>query len=60
MRDSKAIEKMLQWFEMHNPFEQSDGGVIVLSSDVTAEEGDGINCEVVEEIAAGIQAKMDK
>src|SRR2546425_7156748 len=38
---------------------QSDGVFVALSSGVTAEEGDGINCEMVEEIGAGIQAKMD-
>ena len=39
---------------------QSDGGIVALSSGVTAEEGDGITCEIVEEIGACIQAKMDK
>jgi len=58
-RDGDDLKKLLTWFDVHDPFMQSDDQLRCLSSGLTSSLGDGINCDSVEEIGASIQEKMD-
>jgi len=58
-RDTADIMKILQWLEAHNPFTRCDPALTSLSTGLTAEEDDGINCDLTEEIGEAIQQQMD-
>jgi hypothetical protein len=58
-RDGKDLRKILQWFDVHDPFKSIDSELRSLSSGLMATAGDGINCDMAEEIGAKIHAKMD-
>jgi len=58
-RDVTDLSKIQAWFEDNDPFSRADGRLCCLSTGVTAKEGDGINCDVAEEVGACIQKEMD-
>jgi len=47
------------WFDANDPFSQTDGRLYSLSSGLTATDGDGINCDMAEELGCKIHAQMD-
>ena len=58
-RDGADISKILLWFEEKDPFSRADGRLCSLSTGFTAVEGDGINCDMAEEVGASLQKQMD-
>jgi hypothetical protein len=58
-RDFSDLEKMVEWFEVHNPFDVSDGRLRSLSSGITAVEGDEVNCDQAEHVGQQIMLQMD-
>ena len=58
-RDFKDLGKIQEWFEQHEPFNLSEGRLCSLSSGLTATDGDGVDCDITEEVGAKIQKKLD-
>jgi len=58
-RDVTDLSKIQAWFDEKDPFSIADGRLCCLSTGLTAEEGDGINCDVAEEVGDCIQKGMD-
>lgn len=58
-RDIIDVAKFVDWFKTFDPFSQSDNHLRSLSSGVTATEGDGINCDRVEQVGTNIQQQID-
>ena len=59
-RDNNDLAKVAEWFDQHNPFDSdSDTKLRSLSTGITAEDNDGINCDLAEEIGAVIHSKLD-
>jgi len=58
-RDGADMSKILAWFEVKDPFSRADGRLCCISTGVTAVEGDGINCDMAEEVGASLQKQMD-
>lgn len=57
--DTKDFEKVLEWFEQHNPFIVEVPTLRSLSSGITASNEDGINCDESEEVGQMIQQSLD-
>jgi len=58
-RDRSDMSKILAWFDDRDPFDRSDGRLCCLVSGLTAVDGDGINCDIAEDVGAGLQRQMD-
>ena len=58
-RDFKDLSKIQEWFEQHEPFNLNEKRLRSLSSGLTAADGDGINCDSIEEVGANIQEKLN-
>jgi len=58
-RDSKDLQKIIEWFKGHNPFDTSDIRLCSLSTGVAASAEDNINCDQAEEIGLRIMKGMD-
>jgi hypothetical protein len=58
-RDGKDVSTLAGWFRERDPYMCNTAGLRSLSTGKTAIEGDGINCDEVEEVGLGIQRKMD-
>ena len=58
-RDVTDLSKIQAWFDEKDPFSIADGRLCCLSTGLTAEEGDGINCDEAEEVGDCIQKGMD-
>ena len=59
-RDNNDLAKIAEWFDQHNPFHpDSDSKLRSLSSGITAEDNDGVNCDLAEEVGAVIHSKLD-
>ena len=59
LRDFNDVQKMVNWLDAHEPFDFNEVNLRCLSSGLTSIAGDGINCDNVEEVGAGIQKSMD-
>jgi len=51
--------KLVAWLKTFDPFGQSDSYLRSLSSGVTAQDNDGINCDSVEHVGASIYQQLD-
>ena len=58
-RDMTDQQKVLTWFESRNPFERQNNLLCSLSSGLTAENDDEVNCDEVECVGYSIQQQMD-
>ena len=58
-RDFKDLSAMMSWLSVHNPFDETKNSLRSMSSGATAIDGEGINCDAAENVAASIQEKMD-
>ena len=59
-RDVDDMAVVFNWVSQHNPFHPSQPELQLLSSGLTASDGDGINCDAVEEIGQSIQRTLNK
>ena len=57
-RDMTDQQKIFTWFESRNPFNRPNSSLCSLSSGLSADVGDGVNCDETEEIGCGIQQQM--
>ena len=57
--DNKVLAKLIDWFEARNPFDQNMQGLCSLSSGVTVNDTDNINCDNAELVGEQIQQKLD-
>ena len=57
--NSQVHAVVFNWVSQHNPFDPSQSELPSLSSGLTASDGDGINCDAVEEIGQSIQKTLD-
>jgi len=57
-RDMTDQQKIFTWFESRNPFNHPNSSLCSLSSGLSADVGDGVNCDETEEIGCGIQQQM--
>ena len=58
-RDHTDLDKLLDWFDDHNPFFCNSSDLCSLSTGLTAEEEDGVNCDITEEVGFKLQSNMD-
>src|SRR6218665_3750497 len=58
-RDGNDSRKISDWFELHDPFKTNDSELRSISAGLTSSVGNGINCDMAEEIGAKIQMKLD-
>ena len=58
-RDNSDLQKLVEWFDIHNPFDCSIPQLRSLTSGLTAVEGDGINCDDAENVGYIIQQYID-
>jgi len=59
-KDFADLEKMIGYFDCHNPFIVSDARVRSLTTGVIAADEDNINCDNVQEAGTDIMLKMDR
>jgi hypothetical protein len=59
LRDNKDVACLNAWFVDRSPFTCQGPSLRCLSTGKTATEGDGINCDMVEEVGALIHSSMD-
>ena len=57
--DLNDLHKIIKWLDSHNPFESDVVSLPSLSSGISANEDDDINCDNIEEVGYRIQASMD-
>ena len=58
-RDVGDLNTILKWLAQHNPFDIQRPELRSLSSGLTASDGDGVNCDEVEEVVFLLQGKLD-
>lgn len=58
-QDMRCMKKIMDWFQMHNPFDSGVSELLSLASSLTAGEGDGVNCDAIERVGLEIQCSMD-
>ena len=58
-RDVEDLNTILKWLAQHNPFDIQRAELRSLSSGLTASDGDGVNCDEVEEVGFLLQGKLD-
>ena len=58
-RYMKLMEKIMSWFDIHNPFDQTMEASRSLSTGLTASNDDKINCDDAENVGIQIQKKLD-
>ena len=58
-RDFRDLSKVLDFLEMHNPFDTSDERLRSLTSGIVASESDNILCDIAEDVGAKILKKMN-
>jgi len=58
-RDLSDLQKILEWFEVNNPFDVADGRLRSLVSGIAADEYEQINCDKAEAIGSHILESMD-
>ena len=49
-RDLADLDKLLDWFHDHNPCVCNSDDLHSLSTGLTSEKGDAINCDIAEEV----------
>ena len=47
------------WIENHNPFDDNEPLLRIISTGLTVREGDGINCDEAEKNGQAIQDQLD-
>ena len=58
-RDVGELNTILKWLAQHNPLDIQRPELRSLSSWLTASDGDGVNCDEVEEIGFFLKGKLD-
>ena len=58
-RDVGDLNTILKWLAQHNLFDIQRPELRSLSSGLTASDGDGVNCDEVEEVGFLLQGKLD-
>ena len=58
-RDVGDLNTILKWLAQHNPFDIQRPELRSLLSGLTASDGDGVNCDEVEEVGFLLQGKLD-
>ena len=58
-RDYEDMMKIKAWLDQHEPFDENVPGLRSLSTGLTAKEGDGVNCDMAEEVGLTIHRKLD-
>ena len=53
------LAKLISWLDCYNPFDLNENSLRSLSSGLTANLGDGINCDTAEEVGSKIHRQMD-
>ena len=59
-RDDGDLNTILKWLAKHSPFDMQRPELTSLSSGLTASDGDGVNCDEVEEVGLLLQGKLDE
>ena len=58
-RDNLDLEKLMQWFTKHDPFDINEPSLKGLATGLLALDDDNVNCDECESIGAAIQRKLD-
>ena len=58
-RDRTDLDKLLDWFDDHNPFICNSSDLCSLLTGLTAKEEDGVNCDITEEVGFKLQSNID-
>ena len=53
------MNKFLEWFGSHDPFDGNVPQLRSLASGLASSEGDGINCDETEKVGSEIQRSLD-
>ena len=53
------MNKFLDWFRSHDPFDDNVPQLRSLASGLASSEGDGINCDETEKVGSEIQRSLD-
>ena len=59
LRDNRDMQTCLKWFDDNNPFNVTADKLRSLSTGVVANQCDGVNCDIAEDVGLDIQRKMD-
>ena len=57
--DMKSMEKIILWFNTHNPFNPRMEALQSLSTGLTVLNGNNINCDDAENVGPQMQRKLD-
>ena len=57
--DFRDLCSIQEWFDQHEPFDINEPRLRSLSSGLTATDGDGISCDITEQIGAKLQERLD-
>ena len=58
-QDNEDLKKIMQWFEIHNPFDANDSSLKSLSTGLTVSDKIDVNCDEAEKIGHRIQCSLD-
>ena len=58
-RDNSDLDRIIAWFDMHDPFNPAEQSLKCISSGLTAQTNDEINCDDAENIGYVIQQNLD-
>ena len=59
VRDFDDLQKVLEWFASHNPFDVLDSRLRSIGTGVVASDADKITCDTAEEVGHSIMVSMD-
>ena len=57
--DFRDLCSIQEWFDQHEPFDINEPRLRSLSSGLAATDGDGISCDITEQIGAKLQERLD-
>ena len=58
-RDNSDLQKLVAWFDIHDPFQPNEPLLRSLSSGLAAKETDKVNCDDAEQVGQHIQASLN-
>lgn len=58
-RDNSDLQKLVAWFDIHDPFQPNEPLLRSLSSGLAAKETDKVNCDDAEQVGQNIQASLN-
>lgn len=58
-RDNQDLEKLISWFDAHEPFDRHEPSLKSLATGITASSDDNITCDNAENVGLNIQKDLD-